>query len=326
VTAPSSPQSPPPPLFVGVDVAKDRLDLATSDSDRVQAFPNDPAGHRAVAELLLSRPPACVVVESSGGYERPLLELLLDRGVAVALVNPGRVRQFAQGLGVLAKTDALDARVLVRFAQMAEPRLAQKRSQNQADIDALVTCRRQLQHTLTQQVNRRGATRSKPALAAIERVIKALEKEVAKLDAAIRELIDSDDEFRDLDRLLRSVPGIGPVASATLVALLPELGSTDRRHAPALVGVVPYNHDSGRLKGKRCIGGGRAEPRNVLYMAALSAIQHNPVIKAFADRLRAKGKLAKVVIVACMRKLVTLLNAMVRDRLEWSQLEVVKNA
>ncbi|MFT3789296.1 MAG: transposase [Tepidisphaeraceae bacterium] len=156
-------------------------------------------------------------------------------------------------------------------------------------------------------------------------MIHTLEKEIDSLDAQIRKLIDSDDQFKDLDRLLRTVPGVGPVASATTIAHVPELGRADRRTAPALVGVVPCNHDSGRLAGRRSIAGGRAEPRCVLYMATISAMRCNPVIKAFADRLRAKGKRAKVVIVACIRKLVTILNAMLRDRLEWSQLDLVKS-
>jgi transposase len=312
------------PFFVGIDVAKDKLDLATGDDDRVTTFSNDPDGHRQIVALLIGRMPQSVVVESTGGYERPLLDALLDAGVNVALVNPGRVRSFAKGLGVLAKTDRIDARVLARFASLAAPRLLEQRSKHQAELSELVTCRRQLNQTLTQQTNRRGMTRTAPAIKAIQRVIQTLEAQIALLDTQIRKLIESDDSFNDLDKRLRSVPGIGPVASATLVAQVPELGKTDRRSAPALIGVVPYNHDSGKKAGQRCISGGRTEPRNVLYMATLTAMRCNPLIKTFADRLRAKGKKAKVVIVACMRKLMTLLNAMIRDGLDWNQLERVK--
>ena len=312
-------------MFVGIDVAKAKLDLATSrDGHRVRTFDNDPAGHRRIVELLASPKPACIVVESTGGYEWPLIQALLEADLPVAHVNPTYVRHLAIGLKILAKTDPIDARVLVRYAELAEPLLLERCTKNQAELAALVTCRRQFQQTLTQQTNRRAMTRSKAALRAIDQVIKTLEHQVAELDAAIGKLIDSDDHFKDLDRILRSVPGIGPVASATLVAQMPELGKTDRRQAPALLGVVPYNHDSGKLKGQRSIFGGRVEPRCVTYMATLAAMRCNPIIKTFAQRLRAKGKKAKVVIVACMRKLITLINAMLRDRLEWSQLNVVK--
>jgi len=310
---------------VGIDVAKDKLDLATSDTRRVQTFDNNPAGHQQIVDLFVARKPACIVIESTGGYEWPLIQVLLEADLPVAHVNPRFIRHFAIGLRILAKTDPIDAHVLVRYAQLAEPTLLEKRSKNQAELTALVTCRRQLQQTLTQQSNRRGLTRSKAALKAIDQVIKTLQRQIADLDAAIRKLIESDDHFNDLDRLLRTVPGIGPVASATLVAQMPELGKTDRRHAPALLGVVPYNHDSGKLKGQRCIFGGRTEPRCVTYMATLAAMRCNPIIRAFAQRLRGKGKKAKVVIVACMRKLIILINAMIRDRLPWSELNLVKN-
>ena len=324
MTSTSSPSSQRS-LFVGIDVAKDKLDLATSDTQHVRTLDNDPAGHRRIVELLVAREPACIVIESTGGYEWPLIQALLEADLPVAHVNPTYVRHLAIGLKILAKTDPIDARVLVRYAELAEPVLLEKCTKNQAELAALVTCRRQLGQTLTQQGNRRAMTRSAAALRAIDKVIKTLEHQIAGLDGAIRKLIDSDDHFNDLDRLLRTVPGIGPVASATLVAQMPELGKTDRREAPALLGVVPYNHDSGKLKGQRSIYGGRAEPRCVMYMATLAAIRCNPIIRAFAQRLRAKGKKAKVVIVACMRKLMTLINAMIRDGLPWSELTVVKN-
>lgn len=325
-TTTPSPSSPPRPLFVGIDVAKGKLDLATSgDSQRVRTFDNDLAGHRRIIELLVAQKPACIVIESTGGYEWPLIQALLEADLPVAHVNPTYVRHLAIGLKILAKTDPIDARVLVRYAELAEPVLLERCTKNQAELAALVTCRRQLSQTLTQQSNRRAMTRSAAALRAIDKVVKTIEHQIAELDAAIRKLIDSDDHFKDLDRILRTVPGIGPVASATLVAQMPELGKTDRRQAPALLGVVPYNHDSGKLKGQRSIFGGRVEPRCVTYMATLAAIRCNPIIRAFAQRLRAKGKKAKVVIVACMRKLITLVNAMLRDGLEWSQLNLVKN-
>jgi len=312
-------------LFVGIDVALDKLDLGRSDSDKLPSFPNDADGIRQVVDTLRAAAPQLIVVEATGGLERPLLDALLDAGLPVSLVNPAHVRHFARGLGIRAKTDAIDARVLAQFARLASPRQAQKRSANQAELEALVTCRRQLTHVRTEQTNRRKRTSSKAALKAIDAVLKAVDTQIETLDAQIRKLIESDDDFNSIDQLLQSVPGVGGVLSATLLAELGELGSTDRRQISALVGVAPFNHDSGQLKGKRAIRGGRTAVRSVLYMATLAAIRFNPIIKIFAERLKKAGKLNKVVIVACMRKLIALLNAMLRDRLPWDQLNLVKN-
>jgi len=316
---------PVSPLFIGIDVAKDKLDLARSDTGELLAFSNDDRGIRQIVQLLTTARPRCIVVESTGGLERPLIEALLDANLPVAMVNPGRVRYFAIGCGILAKTDPIDASVLMKFAQLAEPRLTQKRSENQSELDALITCRRQLCATRAQQVNCKQSTRSKSAITSIDAVLVALDKQIEKLDKKIRQLIDSDDDFKHLDRQMRSVPGVGPVLSSTLIAELPELGKTDRQQISALVGVAPFNHDSGKFRGKRSIRGGRSQVRCVLYMATLAAIRFNPVLRRFADRLTRAGKASKVVIVACMRKLVALLNVMLRDNLLWSQLEVVKN-
>ena len=313
-------------LFVGIDVAKDKLDLARSDAkDKgLLVFANDPQGIAQILQQLTAASPARIVIESTGGLERPLLEALLDAGLPVALVNPNRVRHLAMGLGILAKTDPIDARVLMEFARLAEPRLAAKRSAHQAELDALVTCRRQLTVTRTQQSNCRLSTTSKVALKSIDAILKSLDKQIDLLDGQIRKLIDSDDDFKHLDRLLRSVPGVGPVLSATLLGELAELGHTDRRQISALVGVAPFNCDSGRQRGQRSIRGGRTSVRCVLYMASLAAMRCNPVLRRFAQRLQKAGKTAKVIIVACMRKLLALLNAMVRDNLTWDQLHVVQ--
>jgi transposase len=311
-------------VSVGIDVAQDKLDLARSDSDKLLGFANDPAGIGHIVQAMIAARPAVIVVEATGGLERPLTEALLEAGLPVALVHPGRVRSFARGLGILAKTDRLDARVLLRFGQLASPRLAEKRSKNQAELRDLVVCRRQLAATRAQQSNRRGATFSKAALRCIDAVLKALDKQIEALNQKIRQLIDADDDFKHLDGLLQSAPGVGPVFSATLAAELRELGEAHRGKVGALVGVAPFNHDSGKLKGKRSIRGGRSAVRCVLYMATLAAMRCNPVIQAFAQRLKEAGKLNKVVIVACMRKLLSLLNAMARDGLRWDQLEVVK--
>jgi transposase len=325
--------TPTEPLYVGlrraqssrIDVAKDKLDLARSDTDAVAVFSNDAAGIDQIVRLMLAARPTTLAIESTGGLERPLMEALLEANLPVALVHPGRVRYFAKGLGILAKTDRIDAGVLVRFAKLAAPRLAEKRSKTEADLRDLTACRRQLVATRTQQSNRRGATVNQAARKSIDAVLAALEKQIAALDKQIRRLIDADDDFRHLDQLLRSVPGVGPALSATLAADLRELGDADRQRVSALAGVAPFPDDSGAVHGKRSIRGGRAQVRNTLYMAALTSMRCNPVIKAFAQRLKSMGKVNKVIIVACMRKLLSLLNAMVRDGLTWNELNVVKN-
>jgi transposase len=317
----------PSHLFVGIDVSKTTLDLARSDTGELLTVNNDAAGIASLLKSLQDRQrprPRCIVIESTGGLERPLLEALLDAGLPVALVHPGRVRYFAKGLGILAKTDRIDAAVLMRFAQLAEPRLSQKRSANQTELEQLLTCRRQLTLARTAQSNCRLTTTSRKALKSIDAVLEILNRQIDELDTQIASLIDSDDDFKHLDKLLQSVPGVGPVLSATLLGELNELGRTDRRQIGALVGVAPFNADSGTAQGKRSIRGGRAEVRSVLYMATLAARRFNPVIKRFAQRLDAAGKNKKLTIIACMRKLLALLNAMIRENLPWNQLQVVK--
>ena len=311
-------------LCVGIDVAKDKLDLARSDADAVQTFSNDAAGIADIVKLLLAAKPAMIVIESTGGLERLLLETLMDAQLPVAQVHPGRVRHFAIGLGILAKTDPIDARVLVRFGQLAAPRLAQKMQKNQRELRDLVACRRQLTASRTQQLNRRGTTVSKSALRSINAVIATMDKQITSLEKQIHALIDADDDFKHLDRLLQSVPGVGPTLSATLACDLHELGTDDRQRICALVGVAPFNSDSGTVTGKRSIRGGRSDVRTILYMATLSALRANPLIKSMYQRLTSAGKVHKVAIIACMRKLLSLLNAMVREGLTWDQLEVVK--
>jgi transposase len=320
-TAASHPQR----TFVGIDVSKEFLDIARSDSPTPWRIGNHDADIAALAKELQELKPACIVVESTGGFERPLIAAILDAQLPVALVNPGNVRHFAKGLGILAKTDRLDARVLAIFAEKAAPRLLEKRRESQTELDSLVTCRRQLVATRTAQKNRLGATSSKPARKAILAVLKTLEKQIAGLDKQIRSHIDSDDQWKHVDELIRSAPGAGDVLGCTLVASLPELGHASNREIVALVGVAPYNDDSGTRTGKRSIRGGRESVRNVLYMATMSAMRRNPVIRLFAERLEKAGKCWKVIVVACMRKFIVLLNTMVRENLQWHQLNLVKN-
>ena len=312
-------------IFAGIDVSKLKLDLARTGIQQVESFTNDPAGIAQLVKLLLQAPPKLIVVEATGGLERPLLQALLEANLPVHLANPKHVRYFALALGILAKTDPIDAHVIERYAAQLSPRLLQKRSGKQSELEALVTCRRQLLHVRTEQTNRLGATTSKAARKSIQAILKVLEKQLKSLELQIRQLIESDDDLDDIDKLLRSIPGIGDVASSTLICEMSELGTMDRGQAAALVGVAPFNRDSGRYKGKRAIRGGRSSVRSVLYMAAVCAIRFNPILSAFAERLQKAGKLPKVIIVAAMRKLVCFINAMVRDGLRWDQLDIVKN-
>lgn len=305
-------------LFIGIDVSTGRLDLARSDTDALQAFANDAAGIAALVEVLRPLEPALIVVEATGKLERPLTAALLEAGLSVSCVNPSQVRHFARALGLLAKTDALDARVLVEFARRVRPRLSEKRPENRAELEELLTCRRQLVEARTAHSNQLRRTDSAFARRRLGRVLKTLAKQIGELDEQIARLIDGDDEMRRLGRILRSVPGVGMVLSATLIARLTELGHLDHRPLAALVGVAPFNRDSGRMRGRRAIRGGRAAVRSVLYMAGVAAVRCNPVLKATYTRLRAAGKCAKVALVACMRKLIRILNALVRDGQTWN--------
>ena len=312
------------PVFVGIDVAKAKLDLARSDADAISTFSNDVNGIRQLIDSLKNLTIALIVVEATGGMERALLDALLDQQLPVALVNPGQVRSFARGIGKIAKTDPIDAQVLLQYARLASPRLAEKRSQNQAELESLVTCRRQLLHVRTEQTNRRASTTSKAALNAIDAVLKTLARQILELDRKIATLIKSDDDMNHLDGLLKSVPGVGVILSATRLSELAEIGAVGRRQVASLVGVAPFNCDSGKFKGKRAIRGGRASVRSALYMASLVGLRYNPILKRFADRLKLAGKPNKVVIVACRRKLLSILNAMIRENLSWNQLKLTQ--
>jgi len=313
-------------VYVGIDVSKDRLDIARSDEATPHSVSNDVAGIAQLVGFLRASPIALIAIEATGGYERAALHALLEAKLPVALVNPRHVRDLAKGLGLNAKTDPIDARVVCEFARLASPRLASRPSKNRDELEALVTCRRQLIDVRTEQTNRRHQTASRAALRSIDAVLKVVNKQIADLDKQIARLIESDDDLHRRGQLLRSAPGVGPVLVATTLAELGELGEIDRKKVSALVGVAPFNRDSGRLKGKRVTRGGRTSVRAVLYMAALSAKRHNGVLRRFAERLEAAGKPPKVVLVAVMHKLLTFLNAMLRENLTWDQLEVAKNA
>jgi transposase len=321
-SASAAPPAQGTPPTLGIDVSKQRLDLAYSNGLVPPPLDYNDDGLAALLELLGRHPASLVVVESTGGIERALLDHLLDAGVPVARVEPGRVRHFAKADAKLAKTDRIDAQVLAAFGQRMAPRLLEKRSKHQEELDAMVTCRRQLLLVRTEQSNRRRTVTAKPAVKAMDAVLATLDKQVRSLDKQIKKLIDADDDFRALDRILQSVPGVGIGVSAVVLSSFGELGKLENNKAAALLGVAPFNQDSGRRSGTRQISGGRLDVRNVFYMSACAAAKFNPVIKAFYERLTAAGKPFKVAVTACMRKLVIYLNVMIKNRLTWDQLAI----
>jgi transposase len=303
-------------VFVGIDVGQAFLEVASYGDESEWRVGNDGDGIAGLVPRLQALSPSIIVVEATGGMELPLVASLAAAGVPVAVVNPTRVRQFARATGKLAKTDKLDARVLAHFAQAVRPLVRPLRSEEEEHLSALVTRRRQVIVMLTAEKNRLVTTRA-ALRKRVERHIEWLEEELASLDHEISSFIASDPQCEAKDSLLRSVPGVGPVTAATILAELPELGSLNRQKIAALVGVAPVNRDSGKKHGKRRVFGGRASVRRTLYMAALSATKFNPIIKVFYQRLLSRGKEKKVALTACMRKLLVILNAMVARHTHW---------
>ncbi|MGH7200236.1 MAG: IS110 family transposase [Planctomycetaceae bacterium] len=303
--------------FVGIDVAKDSLDVAFLPQAPPLALPYDEQGLWRLLTRLPAPGTVSIVLEATGGYQRQLVAALLDAGHRVALVNPRQVRDFAKALGIRAKTDRIDAAVLARFAQQVQPRPLTKAPEKQAELEQLVTRRRQLVALHTAEKNRLETSTAKAVRQSIGRVLGLLQKQIDAMEKDILALIRSEDDWKDKGDLLGSVPGIGPVTIASLLAELPELGLLSRQQIAALVGLAPFNRDSGRFRGQRAVCGGRAPIRCVLYMAALTARTHNPVIRQFASRLEAAGKQFKVVITACMRKLLVILNTMLKTNTPW---------
>lgn len=304
-------------VFIGIDVSKTALDVAQWQQERVERHENNAAGIDAVVKKLdgLSAV-TLIVVEASGGFEQILVSELAAFGLPIVVVNPTRVRNFARALGQLAKTDKIDAQVIAHFAQSIRPEVRPLADSDQQFIKALVTRRRQLIDMQTAEKNRRSSIN--PALLPrLEKLIAWIAAELAEIESELEDWIDNNTHWRETRDLLESVPGVGTVTSFTLLAELPELGTLSRQKIAALVGLAPFNRDSGRFRGRRHIFGGRSDIRSVLYMAALSGIRHNPFLKAFYDRLIANGKIFKVAITACMRKLLTILNAIVRDGSSW---------
>jgi len=303
--------------FFGIDVSKMTLDLAQWGQKEVKQFENDADGIAAMVEMLSSETTvALIVVEASGGFEQTMVTELAAVSLPIVVVNPTRVRNFARAKGQLAKTDQIDARVIADFAQTIRPEVRPLGTVDQQLIKALVTRRRQLINMQTAEKNRRTSINPE-LLPRLEKHLDWLATELAEIEQELNDWIDKNAQWRQTRASLESVPGVGKVTSFTLLAELPELGLLSRQKIAALVGLAPFNRDSGRFRGRRHIFGGRSDVRSVLYMAALSGIRYNPVLKAFYDRLIAKGKLFKVAITACMRKLLTILNAIVRDGATW---------
>lgn len=319
---PSAREPTPSVSFVGVDVAQDSAEAYLLPEGRA-VTPKTPADLVRVVRALPG--PVLVVLEATGGYERRWVAALADAGIPVAVVDPKRVRHFAKGLGLLAKTDRIDARLIARYAQTVQPRPREKTPEKQAELRDLVTRRRQLIDLRTMESNRLDLATG-PAKASIRVVLRFLNEQVDDLDAAIAALVESDDDWSATVDRFETVPGVGRVTAATLVAEVPELGTLNRQQVAALVGVAPLNRDSGTTTGKRFIQGGRAAARTALYMAALAARRCNPALKRFADRLAAAGKPAKVVLIACARKLLTLLNTLAKTKTHWDPEKCPQNA
>ena len=302
--------------FVGIDVSKDHLDVQIFNGAAFRCS-NSRDSRQELLQKLPSPGTCLIVVEATGRYEHALVCDLATAGHAVSVVNPRQVRNYAKGVGLLAKTDRLDALVIARFAEHIKPRPVAETHAKQAELDELVARRRQLVELRTSELNRKSNCSNKDVRYSLQIVIDTLNKDLKRIEKAILVLVESDDDWHERYERLRTVPGVGPVTAATLVAELPELGNINRQEIAALVGVAPMNDQSGIHDGPRHITGGRAALRCTLYMATVCGMTHNPTLKAFGDRLKKAGKKPKVAITACMRKLLVILNTMLKDKTDW---------
>lgn len=306
-----------PPRCVGIDVAKDKLDVFVDSTGELFTVENAPKAIAILAKKLLTLKPQVIVIEHSGGYERKAAIDLMDAGLPVALVNPRQTRDFARANNRFAKNDTLDAKLLADFGRACRPELSERPSESRILLDELVTRRRQLVEFRAAEQTRLDQAHSREIQKSIAKLIRDLSAMIEKLDRQIAKLIENDDDWRSKAQKLQSATGVGPVVASTLLAEMPELGQANRQEIAALAGLAPFDRESGRWKGKRSCFAGRASVRKVLYMAAVTAIHHNPVIAAMHRRLMAKGKPFKVAIVACMRKLLIILNTMLKTGQSW---------
>lgn len=308
--------------YVGIDVSKARLDVAMVPSGESFSCPNDDEGIESVVARVRHLHPALVLLEATGGLERRALARLIAAGLPAMAVNPRNVRDFGRSLGKLAKTDRLDAMVLARFAQAIRPEWRPMADEQTQQLQAHLTRRRQLVEMVTAEKNRLLAVDHSDIRRQIKATIAWLEKQLNINEYDLDQAVKQTPAWREKVDLLKSVPGVGRVTIITMLALLPELGKLSRRQIAALVGVAPFNRDSGTLRGRRAVWGGRAAVRSTLYMAALVGTRFNPALRAMYQRLLAAGKRRKVALVACMRKLLTILNAILRDRSPWRAQEL----
>jgi transposase len=299
--------------YVGIDVSKDKLDIAILGDKQAWQVENTKAGIQKLVQQMQKVYPELIVVEATGGYQRAVVDALFHAGLCVAVVNPARVRQFARASGLLAKTDKLDAFVLAEFGKTMQPRRYAGKTEAEKQVSALLVRRKQLEEMLKAEQNRLRTTL--PSLkSSVEQVIAVLKEQKKLLDEQIQEFLKQQQGWQAQSEILGSAPGVGPVTTATLLAELPELGKLDRKKIAALVGVAPMNYDSGRKRGYRKTKGGRSDVRSVLYMSTLVATRYNPLIQTQYQHMLKRGKLKKVALTACMRKFLTILNAMVRDQ------------
>jgi transposase len=304
--------------YVGIDVGKGWLDLAIFGNEGVSRIKNNDEGITQIVTQMAQEQPQLVVVEASGGYEQALVQALQLEKVPVAVANPTRVRALAKATGKLAKTDKIDARLIAEYACKIQPNVQEPKEEREMHLRGLVTRREQLVEMRSGEQNRLGTT-AKVLQEDVREHIEWLNQQITKIEGQIHDLVDLLPEWKAQADRLDTIPGVGPITAVTVVAEMPELGQLNRQQIAALAGLAPYNQDSGKKHGKRRIFGGRKGVRRVLYMACLSGIVHNPVLHAVYHRLDLKGKLFKVNITACMRKLLTIMNAMARDKLDWRQ-------
>ena len=309
-------------IFVGIDVSKETLDVHLLGGDLSLSLENTRDGLKELARVLSPRKAARVIMEATGGLERRAAAYLVDAGLDVVVVNPRQVRQYAQAKGILAKTDKVDARVLALFGRDIKPEARALRSAQEEAIRALVARRNQLMGMRVAETNRLGRADNRKVASSIKAVLKTFERQISAVDAEIDDAIKGSPVWRVADDLLRSVPGVGEKTSRMLIAALPEIGRLSGKEAASLAGLAPFAHDSGKMKGRRMIRGGRSSVRRALYMSALVASRHNEDIRVFYQRLRDNGKSGKVALTACMRKLLITLNAVVARGTKW----VPKNA
>jgi len=304
-------------IFIGIDISKDKLDVDVRPEGELMTFANTEDGIFLMTDFIKSKKPELIVLEATGGLEMASLRSLVSAKLPAVCVNPRQVRDFAKAMGILAKTDKIDAHVIARFADSVRPEIRPLKTEETEMLDALNTRRCQLVGMLTAEKNRL-AIAPKWTKNDIQSNIKGLEKQLTKINRDLENLIRKSPHWQRMDKILQSVPGVGPIMSMTILADLPEIGTLNRRQIASLVGVAPMNRDSGKYKGKRTIWGGRARIRSVLYMCVISGIRHNPRIKGFYKRLRNAGKKNKVAITACMRKLMIMLNTMVKNGTCWN--------